>query len=231
MNILSKLLTALRGAATETGEAIVDSQAIRILEQEIRDAKEHLNTAKESLTEVIAEQMAVQRKVNDLQASIREHEQYAKQALEKNDETLVLEIAGKIADLTNEREAQTAVLDSFNNNITTLKQSIAATERNIQSMDRELTLVKTTDSVHKANEAVAARFSGSRSALRSATESLERIKAKQQKKVDQMQAALEIQREENGDKLQLKLQEAGIITQKASAASVLEQLKAKLPEA
>ena len=141
MNILNKLLTALRGAATETGEAIVDSQGIRILEQEIRDAKEHLNSAKESLTEVIAEQMAVQRKVNGLKEAIREHEHYADQALAKNDEALALELAEKIASLTNELDAQTAVLESFNGNIATLKQSIAATERNIQGMDRELTLV------------------------------------------------------------------------------------------
>ena len=230
MNILNKLLTALRGAATETGEAIVDSQGIRILEQEIRDAKEHLNSAKESLTEVIAEQMAVQRKVNGLKEAIREHEQYADQALAKNDEALALELAEKIAVLTNELDAQMAVLESFNGNIATLKQSIAATERNIQGMDRELTLVKTTESVHKANEAVAARFSGSRSSLRSATESLERIKAKQQKKVDRMQAAIEIQQEENGDQLQAKLQDAGIITKQASAATVLERLKAKRAE-
>lgn len=231
MNLLNKLLTALRGAATETGEALVDSQGIRILEQEIRDAKEHLNRARESLTEVIAEQMAVQRKVNGLQAAIAEHEQYANQALAKNNDALALEIAEKIAAFSNELGAQAVVLESLDSNIATLKQSIAATERNIQGMDRELTLVKTTESVHKANEAVAARFSGSRSSLRSATESLERIKAKQQKKVDQMQAALAIQQEENGDRLQEKLQDAGIITKKATASAILDRLKAKRSEA
>jgi phage shock protein A len=231
MNLLNKLLTALRGAATETGETLVDSQGIRILEQEIRDAKEHLNRARESLTEVIAEQMAVQRKVNGLQAAIGEHEQYANQALAKNNEALALEIAEKIAALSNELDAQAVVLESLDSNIATLKQSIAATERNIQGMDRELTLVKTTESVHKANEAVAARFSGSRSSLRSATESLERIKAKQQKKVDQMQAALAIQQEENGDRLQEKLQDAGIITKKATASAILDRLRAKRSEA
>lgn len=38
MNVWSKLLTALRGGANEMGEAMVDSQALRILDQEIRDA-------------------------------------------------------------------------------------------------------------------------------------------------------------------------------------------------
>ena len=38
MTVWSKLLSALRGGANEVGEAIVDSQALRILDQEIRDA-------------------------------------------------------------------------------------------------------------------------------------------------------------------------------------------------
>jgi len=230
MNILSKLLTALRGAATETGEAIVDAQGIRILEQEVRDAKSHLEQAKENLTEVIAEQMAVQRKVDSLKTSIAEHEGYAVQALEKNDEALALEVAEKVAALSNELDTQTAVLESLVSNIGVLKQTISATERNIRGMERELTLVKTAESVNKANEAVATRFTGSESALRSATESLERIKAKQQKKADQLQAALDLQEEENGENLHAKLQEAGIITKKATAASILERLKAERSE-
>ena len=227
MNILSKLLTALRGAANETGEAIVDAHGIRILEQEVRDAKGHLEQAKENLTEVIAEQMAVQRKVDGLRSSVEEHEKYAVQALEKNDEPLALDVAEKVAGLSNELDTQTAVLDSLRSSVGTLKQTIAATERNIQGMERELTLVKTTESVNKANEAVAARFSGSRSALRTATESLERIKAKQQKKADQLQAALDLQEEESGENLHAKLQEAGIITKKATATAILERLKAE----
>ena len=37
-SIWSKLFTALRGGASEVGESIVDQQALRILDQEIRDA-------------------------------------------------------------------------------------------------------------------------------------------------------------------------------------------------
>ena len=56
MNILAKLITALRGAGNEVGEVIVDSQGIRIMEQEIRDARESLDQAKGNLAEVLAEQ-------------------------------------------------------------------------------------------------------------------------------------------------------------------------------
>ena len=38
MNIMEKMMTALRGGVNEAGEAVVESQALRILDQEVRDA-------------------------------------------------------------------------------------------------------------------------------------------------------------------------------------------------
>ena len=72
MSIFKKLFTAVRGGATEVGEAIVDSQAIRILEQELRDSKIALNDAKTNLTAIMAEKMGVDRRVKDLAEKIKE---------------------------------------------------------------------------------------------------------------------------------------------------------------
>lgn len=227
MGFFSKMFTALRGATNETGDAIIDTQALRILDQEIRDAENELDQAKENLTKVIAEQMGVERKVKKLRKSISEYETYAVQALDKGDEQLAVEIADKIAELENELEAQQTVLDGYNNSVSTLKKTIRNTERNIQSMKREISVVKTNQSVQKASEAAASRFSGSNSALRSATDSLERIKKKQQQKSDQMNAALQMQQEDSGDDLKGRLRSAGIIAGSASSNSVLERLKAK----
>jgi len=227
MSILKKLLTAVRGAASDAGEAIVDTQAIRIMEQEMRDAKKQLNVAKENLTKIMAEKMGVEREVKRLQKSVTEHEAYAMQALEKNDETLALQVADKIAELTNELETQTALLNSYSDNVKTLKQSITTTERNIKSLERELSVVKTTESVQKANAAAAAKFSGSGSSLSSASESLERIKSKQQKRSDQMKAAMELQREQGDGDLQSKLKAAGIVNSESSGNDILARIKAK----
>jgi phage shock protein A len=227
MNFFRKLFTALRGTATEAGEAIIDTQAIRILEQEMRDAKKHLDEAKENLAKVIAEQMGVEREIKRLSKSIEEYEGYAIQALDKGDNKLAEEIAEKIADLENERNAQQSVLESYNSSISTLKQHIRETERNIKLMEREISVVKTTESVQKANEAAATKFSGSNSALHTASDSLERIKKKQQQKTDQMKAARELQQQESGGDLQEKLREAGIVQDKVSSNSVLERIKAK----
>jgi phage shock protein A len=225
MSIFNKLVTALRGGATEVGEAIVDTQAIRILDQELRDSKKALNDAKTSLTAIMAEKMGIERKVKELKAKVNEHEGYAIKAMDKNDEALALDVANKIAEFEYDLNIQQGILDGYETKVTTLKKMIRQTERNIQGMEREISVVKTTEKVQKANELAAAKFSGSNSSLSSATDSLERIKARQQKREDQAAAALELETEENGDDLQARLKNAGIVDSDASGSSVLERLK------
>ena len=67
-------MTAIRGAANEAGEAIVDANATRIFEQEIRDAETHIVKAKRDLTGVMAERIKAERNVNKLKKDITEHE-------------------------------------------------------------------------------------------------------------------------------------------------------------
>ena len=225
MSIFRKLITAIRGGANEVGEAIVDTQAFRILEQEIRDAKQALDQSKVSLTNVVAEKIAIERTLNKATASIEENESYAIKALEKGDETLALDVAGKIADFEQQRDANQTILSSFESQITMLKKSISQADSNIQSLERELKLVETTDKVQKANDLANKNTTGSNSALNSATDSLARIRERQQKKEDQAAANIELAEENKDVNLQTRLEEAGIITDKNSADSVLERLK------
>lgn len=225
MSIFKKLITAVRGGANEVGEAIVDTQAIRILEQELRDSKTALDDAKTNLTAIMAEKMGVDRKVKDLNEKIKEHEGYVLQAMDKGDEGLALEVANKIAGFEHDLNLQQGILDGYESKVTTLKKMIRQTERNIQAMDREISVVKTTEKVQKANDLASAKFSGSNSSLRSATDSLERIKMRQQKREDQAAAAMELENEEKGEDLQDRLEKAGIVDTESSGASVLARLK------
>lgn len=225
MSVFKKLFTAVRGGATEVGEAIIDSQAIRILEQELRDSKKALGEAKTSLTSIMAEKMGVARRVKELGEKITEHESYAIQAMDKGDDALALDVANKIAEFEHELTIQQGILDGYESKVTSLKKMIRQTDRNIQAMDREISVVKTTEKVQKANALAAAKSSGSNSALRSATDSLERIKARQQKREDQAAAALSLESEENGGDLQARLKSAGIVDSDSSGSSILERLK------
>jgi phage shock protein A len=227
MSIFKKIMTAIRGGATEVGEAIVDSNATRIFEQEIRDAENHLTKAKRDLTGVMAQQMAASREVDRITREVTEHEGYAVQALEKGDENLAMAVAEKISHLETELANQQQALDSFTASANRLKELVKKSERQVQEYKRQLSMVKTTESVQKATSAITDNFSSSNSKLLNAKDSLERIKAKQQKFDDKMKAAELLESENSDNSLAAQLKEAGIGATDNNANSVLERLKAK----
>ncbi|GGZ08452.1 MAG: hypothetical protein PWP74_128 [Shewanella sp.] len=227
MGILNKILTAFRGGATEIGQNIVDANATRIFEQEIRDAEKHLTKAKRELTDVMAKEMQAAREIERLKRTIAEHEGYATQALEKHNEALALEVAQKIAELEQQLEEQQTANASFSDHAARLKDLVKKTERQLADYQRQLSMVKTTESVQKATASITDSFASSNSKLLNAKDSLERIKARQQQFDDRLKAAEELETENSDKSLKAKLAEAGIGEQKTSANDVLERLKAK----
>lgn len=227
MGLLNKLFTAVRGGAREAGEAIVDANAIRIYEQEIVDAENHLAKAKNNLTEVMAKRMQVNRKLDALKQDIAENESYAEQALSKGNEALALEVAEKIARIETEASELQEAYDSYTQHIEKLKEQIASAERQVSENKRQLSMVKTTESVQKATAAISDSFSSSGSKLVNAKASLERIKQKQQMREDKLKAAQELADSEFEGSLEDKLREAGIKKGSDQAGDILARIKAK----
>lgn len=225
MSVFSKLFSALKGGVNEAAEAVADSQAIRILEQELREAESELRRSEQSLTTIIAKQKMSQQKVGDLQRAMQEHEGYATQALDKQDESLALEIAEKIGELDAQRETEQQFLDQFNDSATRLRKSIADAKNNLRRMKQQIDTVKATESVQKAQTAVASRHLGANSKMKTASESLERIKKMQQQRQAELEAANELAADESGTTLQKKLQDAGITGSASSAQDILARLK------
>ena len=227
MNVIQKILTAIRGSARELGEAVVDTQAMRIFEQEIEDSKASLAEAKEGLTEIVAKKMSTERRLNDTKSEISENEGYAVKALEKSDETLALEVAGKIAKLEAKAEEVDTELASYTKNIEILKAQIQEAEKIIADHERELSMVKTRESVHQATKSVTQTVTANDSSIGSARDSLERIKEKQQGEQDKLDAGVLLRKEMTGDALEKKLKSSGIKSDKHSAENVLARLKTK----
>ncbi len=221
MSLLSKIYTIIRSASHELRATLVDTQAIRILDHQVCDAKNTIDFAKANLTEVITERKIVEREIKKLEKIIHQHEEYAKKALALNDETLALEITEKIAEKFNQCKFQRDIEKNYAEQIINLKHNIEKAKNNIQLVEIDLAAVKTTENVNRANDAIADKFADSDSPLQSATDSLERIKAKQQYKKDRIFAAKELlELEQNQDfDLHVKLQKAGIITSVPSAGN------------
>ncbi|WP_392551351.1 PspA/IM30 family protein [Orbus wheelerorum] len=225
MAIFNKLVTALRGGINDAGEAIVDTQALRILDQEIRDADNELKQAKESLANILAQQKLAEKAVTKTKASITEYENYAIKALDSNNESLALEVAEKIAELENELSTQQEQLSGFVDSVKSLRQSIAQVEVNIKNLKQQVDIVKATESVQKAQIAVAQRYGNSGAKLHTALDSLERIKKRQEKTAATIDAKNELAQESGINSLDNKLRAAGIKSTALNANTILTRLK------
>ena len=95
MNIWSKMINALKG---EDGDEVSNERAIRILEKELATAAEELRKSKDALTELVSNKKQTEAAIISIQKNIETHEHYAKQALEKKDEKLALDVAEKIVE-------------------------------------------------------------------------------------------------------------------------------------
>ena len=134
MNVWSKLLTAMRGTAYEAGEAVVDGQALRILDQEIRDADAELHKSREALANIMAKQKLAAEKVGKLTAKVAEYEQYALKALEGGNESLALEVAEKIANLEAEQRMEAEQAEAYASSVANLRRAVSQAESNIKRL-------------------------------------------------------------------------------------------------
>jgi len=227
MSIWAKVATAIRGGVSEAGEAIADNQALRIMDQEIRDADNALRKSKDALTSIIAKRKLADKKTAGLKTSLTEYEGYAMEALDKGDEALATEIAEKLAGLETELMGEEGIAKSFADSEAQLRKSVSQTEANLKRLKQQVDTVKATEIVQKSQAAVAARHSGAGSSMRSALDSLERLKTKQAERAARFEAASEIAESTEEVSLDAKLKAAGIVGGGASGGDVLARLKAK----
>ncbi|MDE0419918.1 MAG: PspA/IM30 family protein [Gammaproteobacteria bacterium] len=228
MSVLRDLFTALRGGASEVGEAVIDANAVRILEQEIRDAEAAIGKAKQSLTRMKGTEIRLKREIGVIDSDIADYEQKAMAALNGGEEALATEVAERIAELEtdrNDKGSEQATLDAEINKIHAM---IKARERTIQKNKRELDKVRTVRELQRATESVSTNFAATGSSEHRVAKALERVKAKQQNWQDRMQAGEWMAEKETGDDLDARLQAKGIGDGGSPAASdVLARLKAK----
>lgn len=223
MSVWKKLVTAVKGGATEAAQSVVDSQAIRILEQEIREAKEELRKSDHARTQILAKCKLSQQKVDSINSSISQYEEHARKAVE-TDRQLALDCAQKVSELRAELDTEQSYLDQFKQSEKQLAGNISQAKANLRRLEQQVDMVKATESVQKAQVAVSSRHMGANSKMKTATESLSRIQEKQKLKNAELQAAEELASEESSDDLEKRLAEAGIKGGKSSADDELSRI-------
>ena len=227
MSVIRKMITLLRGSAREIGESVVDANATRIYEQEIHDARQSIEAARVGLTEVMAKEIQSAREIERLKKEIARYESLAIEALDKAQESLAEEVAGRVGALELELEEQSKAHATYAVQVVKLKDMIKAAEAKIREHEREISMVKTTESVYRATRSISDTIGSTGSRLLDARQSLERIKQRHEDLADRMQAAESLDRELGEKALETKLAEAGIGADADRGRKALERIKAR----
>lgn len=228
MSVWKKLFTAIKGGANEAAESVADNQALRILDQEIREAKQELRRSDEALVSIVAKRKMSQQKVDAINNGIEEYEGHARGAMDKGQQDLALECAQKVATLRNEQQAEQTYLDQFIASEQSMRTNIAQAKDKLRQLEQQVDVVKANEAVQKAQSAVSATNVGANAKMHTAVESLERIKQRQAEKSAQLEAAAEMAEEQSGSSLDKKLAEAGITPgSKSSAEDELARILGK----
>ncbi|EXF91687.1 hypothetical protein HK44_017250 [Pseudomonas fluorescens HK44] len=229
-SIWSKLFTALRGGASEVGEAIADQQALRILDQEIRDADSALANAKRELVTIMAKHKLSAERVAQYNAKIKDLESKAMAALQANREDLALEVAEAISTLTNEHDAEQKQTTEFGAYADKMRKDITKAEARIKSLRQQVDMAKARESVQKAQVSASIASGGANGKLETAVGTLNRLQAKQEQRAAELEASDELADASTGNDLERKLREAGITPDQGSANAILDRLKKQSAE-
>jgi phage shock protein A len=227
MSMLAKLSALFRGTAHEAGQSVVDANALKILDQEIRDADNAQGKARDDLAGLVARRRMAENEIKSFGDQISKYEGSARAALGQGNTDLAREVAQRIAELETEIGTRGPLIENMKSAEGRLRTAIAATDQKIETLRREIDIVKVNDSVQKAQTSVALQSAGAQSRIGSAADSLQRIKQRQAVQEERLRAGQELEDRRTGADLDAKLKQAGILPGHASADDVLARLTAQ----
>lgn len=224
MSVWGKLFTAFRGGVNETAEKVADGQAMRILDQELRDADGALRQARSDLAGLMATAKRIEKRVEEARAKEQRDIQNARAAMEAGREDLARGLAERVATSRAELVRDEADLERMRQQQQVMMRTVKETEARIGTMKREVESVKATDSLQRAQKAIASSHAGVNSRLGSAMGSLERIRDRQAHMAARLEAGDELAALESGADLDRQLLEAGIGGKTSSADDILLEI-------
>ena len=223
-----KIVTLFRAYEHEAGQTVIDAHALRILEQELREAAAGVAQATRELTGLMAREIADQRAHTSADQRAREYEAYALKALETGEDAIA-QCAEVVASAETERQRYASNLEATRRHIASLRSGIATADARIGEIRRELLAARSRAALQRATGALAASAQGVSSALAAAEETLARITELQTDAADRETAAAILADEKSGASLRTRLSETGIAgPEPHTADAVLARLKARM---
>ncbi|HEV7290806.1 MAG TPA: PspA/IM30 family protein [Devosia sp.] len=226
MSAWGKIFTAIRGGVNEAAEKAADTQSMRILDQEIRDAEQSLRQARSDLAGIMASNKGLMRRIEENRAKEAKDSESARSAIAAGRTDLAQGLAQRIATTRSDLQRDQSELENLLPRQQQMLRIIQETESRITQMKREVENVRANEALLRAQSAVAHSHSGVSNRLGTAMDSLERIKKRQEETSNRIAAGAELAAIEDGSDLDRQLREAGIGGSRHSADDVLAELMA-----
>lgn len=226
MSLITKLITLIRGKSHEAGQAVVDANAITIVEQELRDAAKELDTSRSELTKIMANSKLIQKEIDERTGKLAEHSRNMTVLMGKTGhDDLKLEVAGKIAELEGQQKQAQSLKASLDGKIAELKSTINKSEARLRSTRTQLQNIKATDSVQKAQLALSSSHAGANAGMSNALDSLKRIEQRQAERGARIEASAELEASSGEADLAKRLAAAGVTSGDSDALAVLARFQ------
>lgn len=220
--------TLIRGAAAEVEEAVLDQHALRILEQQIRDAAAAIEAARRELACAMAHRSAEARAADALAARISELEDSAGKALAAGRDDLAAEAATVIAATEDERIDRRAAIERMDTEIFRLRQLADDGRKRLAELRRGHELARAQEALRRAGASGRRALASGAGAIREAEATLNRIRERQLGEDDCAAALDALERQSCARDLDDRLAEAGFGPRlKTRPADVLARLRAK----
>lgn len=228
------LTTLMRGAAAEAEEAVFEANAIRVLEQQLRDAAFALEQSRRELACAMAHRSSEARAVTALEARIGELEASATAAIDGGREDLATEAATVIAATEDELAERRAAVQKFDVDIARLRTLADDGRRRLGDLRRGLEMARAQEALRRAGANGRRALATGTGALREAEATLAKIRESHRKAEDFAEAAADLDDSATGKDLERRLSDAGfgpaLKTKPSDVLARLRQRQAAPPQ-
>jgi phage shock protein A len=177
--MLKTVLTLLRGLGARANETLADSNALLMLDQQIREAGVALDRSKRALALAIAQDGREGKRLETIHSRIGDLEVRVKEALRANHEQLSREGAEAIAALEADRDAALTARVLFASEISRLGETITQAEQRLIMLDRGRRVARATEAVRTLKKNPIQAKLGYESKLSEAENTLRRLRERQ----------------------------------------------------
>jgi phage shock protein A len=179
MSVWRKLVTAIKGSANEAAEAVVDANLMKILDQEMREAKDAIGKARDEKARMTANKIMKEKSVAEMMTEIERRTEAARTAKQQGDEALAVEIIESVLKLRDKVEADQALADQYKKTEEGMDNALRQSQSRIETLQRKIEAAKANEALLEAQKVTSVNASSSNARLSNAMASLERLEQRQ----------------------------------------------------